>query len=130
MELFPLKDRRKRSILVVEDDEMTVELLNEILGEEEGHYVLAANDAARALALLRESHVDLIVLDYHLPNIDGVQLFDILKEDPETRDIPVIVLSGDNALPRFGERTITGYLVKPFDMYDLIDQVSKVFDGP
>jgi CheY-like chemotaxis protein len=78
------------------------------------------------LELAREHHPDLIVLDLHLPDLPGERVLAELQEDPETRDIPVIVLSADATRER-EQMLVAGasaFLTKPIDLLRLLD----VFD--
>jgi DNA-binding response OmpR family regulator len=79
-------------ILVVDDEPDFYKLIEQIL-QKEGFMVLAADDGAKGLKAAAVSHPDLILLDWNLPDKDGVQVCRELKVDPNTRDIPVIMLT-------------------------------------
>src|SRR5688572_764582 len=87
-------------ILVVDDEPDIVELLryNLVL---EGHQVLSANGGTQALNLARQHLPDLILLDLMLPDVDGFSICEILRCQPSTADIPVILLTAmSGELPR------------------------------
>ena len=86
------KGREKISILVVEDDKFLRELLVRKLGIS-GFNVLFAVDGEEALKKLKEKTPQLILLDLVLPGIDGFDVLKHIKENPLTKDIPVIILS-------------------------------------
>ena len=85
------------------------------------------------LDLTREHHPDLILLDLHLPDIGGAEVLRRLRESPETREIPVVVVSAD-ATPRQIERLradgARDYLTKPFDVKKFLALVDEILgDG-
>lgn len=80
------------TILVVEDNELSRDALSRRL-ERRGYRVLAAVDGAEAIALAHQAQPDLILMDLGLPRVDGWEATRRLKADPETRHIPIIVLS-------------------------------------
>ncbi len=113
-------------VLIVDDDEAVLEVTAAIL-KRCGHQVFTAENAEAAVALLKESEVDLIVLDVVLPGQGGIELLmDIRKE---SREIPVIIMSGKvrtELLPfkslaqQFGAACI---LTKPFTSSELLEAV-------
>jgi CheY-like chemotaxis protein len=107
-----------KTILVVEDDEVTGTLLSEIITQETPHQVLLARDGFRALELVREFEVrpHLFILDYRLPGMDGIKLYDQLHAIRELDHIPAIILSAsiEEQKDQVKARNIIG-LGKPFD---------------
>lgn len=103
----------RRTVLVVDDSRIQVMFVSRIL-EKSGCQVITASDGNEALSKVRG--VDLILLDIHMPGMDGYQVCKVVQENLETARIPVILLSGqdealDNERGRFaGAR---GYLTKP-----------------
>lgn len=79
-------------VLVIDDEPDFGRLIDQILVKE-GMTVLLADDGAKGLKAAAESHPDLILLDWNLPDKDGVQVCRALKADAKTRDIPVIMLT-------------------------------------
>ena len=77
-------------ILVVEDDPDLRELLADILLDA-GYDVVEAADGSSALEMSCDAHPDVVILDWMLPDLDGLQVLEKLKGDPETRSIPVII---------------------------------------
>jgi CheY-like chemotaxis protein len=82
----------KGKILVVDDEVYIVHILDFSLGME-GYEVVTALDGEEALAKVKKEQPDLIVLDIMMPKLDGYETCRILKSDPETQQIPVILLS-------------------------------------
>ena len=83
---------RTRSILVVEDDETTLIMLDKVLSGA-GYKVITASNGIDALGLARDKRPDLLILDIVLPGLDGILVASRLKDDPKTRDIPIIFFS-------------------------------------
>src|SRR2546421_8714074 len=108
----------RKTILVVEDDEVTGSLIAEIIGQETPHHVLLARDGFQALELVREfeTRPHLFILDYRLPGMDGIKLYDQLHAISELDHIPAIILSAsiEEQKDQIQTRNIIG-LGKPFD---------------
>jgi two-component system cell cycle response regulator DivK len=105
------------TILLVEDNETNMKLSLFLL-ESADHTVFTATNAETGLALARERHPDLILMDIQLPGMDGLQATVLLKADAATRDIPVIALTalamkGDEE--RIRAAGCDGYIAKPLD---------------
>lgn len=118
----------KEKILIVEDEKDIVELLQYNL-EKENFKIQSANNGQRALDLARKNHPDLILLDLMLPEIDGLEVCRILKKDPKTSHIPIIMLTAKSA----ESDKIVGlelgaddYITKPFSMKELIARVKAL----
>jgi CheY-like chemotaxis protein/anti-sigma regulatory factor (Ser/Thr protein kinase) len=108
-------------VLLVDDDPRLPELLSDLLQESNITLKSAAN-ADQAAASLRDSHVDLVLLDLGLPGVDGFEVLRRIKAAPETQALPVIVLTAwngtDDKLRGF-ELGATDYLTKPFEVAEL-----------
>jgi putative two-component system response regulator len=116
------------TILVVEDDAQMTRLLTRFL-ESERHVVTAVHDGEAALASIAASPPDVILLDVFLPTINGFEICHILKENPATRLIPIVLMTGFNA----PEHRIAGmnagaddFLSKPFDPQELKTRVRSL----
>ncbi len=83
---------RKPTIVVVDDDPMALGLMEAVL-EPEGYTVLKATAGAQAIPLIREYRPDLIVLDLLMPEMDGFQVVDVLRQDAATAQIPIVILT-------------------------------------
>ena len=119
----------KETILVVDDEEDILELVRFHLSRE-GYEVLCAETGEDAWRKIKTQHVDLLVIDLMLPGIDGLELTRKLKNDPQTRQIPVVMLSAK------GEEVdiVTGlelgaddYVTKPFSPRVLLARLRAVF---
>ncbi len=115
-------------VLVV-DDEPDVLLLCRLNLQQRGHEVLEASEGSRALQLARERHPDVIVLDLMLPGMTGYEVLETLKEDAQTSDIPVLVLTA-KSLRADRERShglgASDFLTKPFLPNELCELVESL----
>jgi DNA-binding response OmpR family regulator len=120
------KGRAVACILIVDDEANIVELISLRL-QRFGHQTAWAADGRTALEMARDRHPDLILLDVMLPALNGFEVLDRLKATPDTRHIPVIMLTA-----RGHEQDVTAglaggaedYIVKPLGFPELIARVS------
>jgi CheY-like chemotaxis protein/HPt (histidine-containing phosphotransfer) domain-containing protein len=108
-------------VLLVEDDPAMPEILAALL-QDDKITVSSAKSASEALALARQKHPDLILLDLGLPDTNGFEVLRQLKDGPETESIPVVVLTAWNSTKdklRGFELGATDYLTKPFEASEL-----------
>ncbi|MCQ0969631.1 phosphate regulon transcriptional regulator PhoB [Paracoccus sp. TK19116] len=109
-------------VLVVEDESAQREVLKYNL-EAEGFEVKLAENGDEALLLVQEERPDLVVLDWMLPNVSGIEVCRQIKADPDTRPIPIIMLSarGDEVDRVRGLETgADDYVVKPYSVVELM----------
>ncbi len=114
-------------ILVVEDDRDVANLLSIMLSEA-GYQVDIAYSGSEALTRLQQAHYDLISLDLMLPDISGLNIIRILREQPNTADLPIVVVSAKVEQGRLainGDATNIDWLAKPIDQHQLIDMVKR-----
>lgn len=90
-------------ILVVDDEPKAVELVREVL-REEGHEVLAAHGGREGIGLARRERPDLVILDLLMPEVTGFEVAAALREDPETRGIPILVWTAKDLTDEDRER--------------------------
>lgn len=115
-------------VLVVEDNAANMKLATLLLNKA-GHTVLSAMDAEAGLALARAELPDLILMDIHLPGMDGLEATKLLKQDNATRAIPVIALTA-MAMKDDREHILTAgcdaYIVKPIRYQELWDTINAL----
>ena len=107
-----------RVLLIIEDDVNFVKILTDI-ARQQGFKVLSALRSQAGLALAQQFKPRAILLDLHLPDIDGWTVLDRLKHDPELRHIPVHILSSDDQRQRGLQLGAIAYLQKPVSSEDL-----------
>jgi two-component system alkaline phosphatase synthesis response regulator PhoP len=118
----------KGRILVVDDEIYIVHILDFSLGME-GYEVITALDGEQALEKLNSERPDLIVLDIMMPKLDGYEVCKAIKSDPETRHIPVILLSakGRNVDQKLGfDVGADDYITKPFSPRKLVERINQL----
>jgi len=117
--------RVSETILYIEDNLENRLLVKRIL-QSEGYQVLEAEDAVEGLQMAREHQPELIIVDIHLPKMDGYALTTQLRMEPRTRNLPIIAITAD-ALGTARERSLAsgcdGFLQKPIDVDQLPKQI-------
>lgn len=122
----------KGKILVVDDEIYIVHILDFSLGME-GYEVVTALDGEQALAKVKSEKPDLVVLDIMMPKLDGYETCKILKTNPETKGIPVILLSakGRNVDQKMGYQVgADDYITKPFSPRKLVERINMILGQP
>ena len=115
-------------ILVVDDHPPTVKLIRSAL-EAKGFSVVSASHGAEGLVAVDEEKPDLVILDVIMPIMDGFQTLRVLRENEQTKRLPVIILSIRKEDADILKGLSTGadlYLTKPFDLQDLLMAVERV----
>jgi two-component system phosphate regulon response regulator PhoB len=116
------------SILIVEDEE-PIQILLSYNFESEGYRVRATAQGEEVARLVSEERPDLIVLDWMLPGISGIEVCRLLRTRPETRDIPIIMLTArgeENERVRGLATGADDYMVKPFSVPELLARVRTI----
>jgi len=115
--------------ILVADDEIYMVRLLEMTLKKGGYEVVTCRDGAEALTLATTARPQLIVMDVMMPGLDGLSAIRQLKQNDETRQIPVVVLSAKgHALTRV-EAEAAGaalFLAKPFSPNQLLSEVKKI----
>jgi K+-sensing histidine kinase KdpD/CheY-like chemotaxis protein len=115
------------TILVVDDDDSIRSLLQQEFTEA-GYNVEEANNGKQALERIRDNRPDLIILDIMMPEMNGFDVAAILKNDPQTMDIPIIVLSIVQDKARGYRIGVDRYLTKPIDTAALFAEVGTLLE--
>lgn len=101
-------------VMIVDDDRTTVRLLKTLL-ELDGYEVSIAPTAAEVVTLAQEVQPDLFLMDYHLDEMDGVQVVNHIRALPAFRHTPIIITSGMNVEREALAAGASRFLMKPFD---------------
>jgi len=117
----------KQKILIVEDEESLLKL-ESILLTSKGYDVRGVPDGKKALEAIDEEKPDLVLLDIMLPEIDGFEVCQRIKENPETKDIPVIMLTAKKSREDMARGEKVGadwYITKPFKSVMVIETIQR-----
>jgi DNA-binding response OmpR family regulator len=126
-ERVPAHQPKDKFVLVVDDDPNIRSLLQQELTEA-GYVVRLAEDGRKALTLIREETPGLIILDVMMPEMNGFDVAAVLKNDPATMDIPIIILSIVEDKERGFRLGVDRYLTKPIDTASLFHEVDALLD--
>jgi two-component system, chemotaxis family, chemotaxis protein CheY len=121
-----------RNVLVVEDSKAIRSLIRVALEEAGGFFVAEAGNGFEALKALPMQHLDLIITDINMPDINGLELIGYVKSNPEYSTIPLIIVSTEKTeedKKRGLALGASGYVVKPFKKEDLMAIVMRVLEG-
>jgi CheY-like chemotaxis protein len=115
--------------LVIDDDQLILDTAAELL-QMEGHRVLVASSGEDGLAMARAARLDLILVDYHMPAMNGLEVAQRLKADAETRRIPLVALTSGtaqiaNELIRAG---CVAFIPKPFEPSEFLALVAEILN--
>lgn len=117
----------KQKILIVEDEESLLKL-ESILLTSKGFEVKGVSNGRAALEEIQKSQPDLVLLDIMLPEMDGFEVCKKIKEDPQTRDIPVIMLTAKKTREDMEKGKEVGadcYITKPFKSAMVIETIQR-----
>ena len=121
-------EKAKTRIMIIDDEPKIRHFLKEALELRE-YEVLAAASGPDALEQLKSQRVNLILLDLIMPVMDGYEVYHLLKENPDTTDVPVIIVTakGERKDRQLGmDGTPYNYVAKPFQLEDLVAKVREV----
>ncbi|MCS7052726.1 MAG: response regulator [Ignavibacterium sp.] len=116
-----------KKILLIDDSPENIFLIKECLGEDNFTF-LESTDSTKGFDLAKNENPDLIILDLMMPNIDGFELCAMLKNDSDTIDIPIIIISAFNnseMIKKGLEAGATDFIGKPFDCIELLARIKS-----
>jgi len=121
-----------KTILFIEDESALQKTFGDILGKE-SYDMISALDGETGLRLAKSKKPDLILLDLILPKVHGFEVLKELKSDPETKDIPIIVLTNSEAIEDVNKAIELGaktYLVKTqYNLEEVLEKVKKAIEN-
>ena len=121
---------RRGTLLYIEDNVANLRLVERILTYRPGLKLLSAMHGSGGLELALHHRPQAIVLDLHLPDLDGAEVLARLRQDARTRDIPVVILSADatgGQVSRLLAQGATAYLTKPLDVSEFLALIDRLF---
>lgn len=124
-----MTEMNTKVILCIEDEQEMIDLIRLILSRR-GFTILGANGGIEGLEMVRKNHPDLVLLDLMMPEMDGWEVYQQMKADETTRDIPVIVVTAkaqsiDKVLGLHIAK-VDDYIAKPFSPQELLASVDTV----
>jgi CheY-like chemotaxis protein len=119
------------TVLMVDDDELQQKLVARIL-EAENYRLISASNGVEALSVLRKTRPDVVLMDFMMPEMDGIETTQRLKAVPQFAKLPVIMITGQSdreVVIDSLKAGATGFLVKPFERDALIAKLRQVMNG-
>jgi len=116
-----------KTILIVDDDAQVLDIVERILAAA-GYSVLKAQDGKDGVAVARDKKPDLILMDINMPDMCGDVAKEALMDDPDTKDIPVVFLTGIVTEKEAGKPAIGGniFIAKPIDSPKLLQKIQEL----
>ena len=122
------KDAMTKKALIIEDDSFMITNLTELLGFE-GFEVDSVSEGAQASRHILDFQPDVILSDMRMPGMDGLTILGMVRENPQTMNIPFVFLTGradSDQLRAAQEAGANGYLIKPFEIDDLLNLINEL----
>jgi diguanylate cyclase (GGDEF)-like protein len=119
----------KLTVLIVDDTETNIDILLELISER--YDVLVALNGKSALEIVNKDKIDLVLLDIMMPDMDGYEVCEKLKRNPETKDIPVIFITAktdEDSIEKAYEVGGVDYVTKPFKARELLARIKTQLD--
>ena len=117
--------RLRKRILAVDDDP-DVRLILTLILDAAGFRVVTAEDAYDALLKLYDTHPDLMLLDVMMPDVDGFEVVRAVRANPETRHLPIVVMSAKIGLINPRGHDVQAYVRKPLDAVAMVETLEQV----
>ena len=119
----------EKHVVCIEDEPEMIDLVRLILGRK-GFHVIGANGGVEGIEAVRREKPDLVLLDLMMPDMDGWEVYQQMKADPQLRDIPVVVVTAkaqsiDKVLGLHIAK-VDDYITKPFGPQELLESVEKI----
>lgn len=124
------KNSKYKNILVIEDNRAILDVITLIL-QSEAYKVSGLNKSADMMKHIAAFKPDMVILDIMLPDGDGRQLLSQIRENEQTADIPVLMISAKytGKTIEHGSYKPNGFLAKPFDIDELLDKIEGILAG-
>ncbi|MEA3349032.1 MAG: response regulator [Chloroflexota bacterium] len=114
-------------ILIVDDDAFMRRLLHQVL-HQSGYEVIIATNGQEGINKIASENPDLVVMDQHMPNMNGDEALRILRADPNTRALPILIASAtleSNDVEKLERAGATGFIPKPFQVKQLLPTIQQ-----
>lgn len=121
-----MHDRQtEKTVVIVEDDEDIGKFLVQCIDHETPFRALLVTNAGDALQAMITTHPSLLLLDYQLPGMNGIELYDQLQDVEGGQDIPVVMISASLPHREIAQRHLVG-MNKPVDLYELLQTIENL----
>ncbi|MFA7288875.1 MAG: response regulator [Melioribacteraceae bacterium] len=117
-----------KRVILVADDSPTIRKFVSVALTVKGYDIISCSDGMEALEKLPTNKIDLLITDLNMPNVDGFELINIVRNNNDLKELPIIVLSSlgsNDDIQRGLECGANSYLIKPFDPKRVLYEVSK-----
>jgi len=120
-----------KTVFIVEDDEAIGMLLVQVIEQETSYQAVLASDGFQALKMLRTVKPDLLILDYGLPDMNGLELYDTIHAVKALKHLPVLIVSAETArIQKEVTARQLSQLKKPFELTNLLEAIERLFSQP
>lgn len=117
--------------MIIDDIQENIDILEHQLTAEEFN-VLSANDGPKGLHILKKENIDLILLDIHMPIIDGITLLSNIRQDKSLSHVAVLMVTADDDIKtalQCLKKGACGYITKPYSMKQIKQQIEHCFNS-
>ncbi len=118
-------------ILIVDDFSTMRRIIKNVLNELGFQNTDEADDGASALTMIRSGRYELVITDWNMPGMPGIELLKAIRSDPGTASLPVLMVTAEakkNQIVKAAQAGVNGYIVKPFTPETLRGKIVKIFD--
>jgi two-component system chemotaxis response regulator CheY len=118
--------------LVVDDFAPMREIIRKVLQELGYEHIQEANDGATALPMLQSAHFDMLITDWNMPKLAGIDLLRAVRADAKIKHLPVLIVTAEVKREQIIAATqagVNGYIIKPFTPQALAEKVRKILSG-
>ncbi len=125
--------KQKIRILVVDDENASQTLIKHHLISLGFSNILSATDGEAALKILKSESIDLIITDWHMPGVDGIEVYKSIREDPDLKSIPFLMITSETGKARVMEAMklgIRNYIIKPVYAHILKAKIQDLLKLP
>ena len=128
---YPVMNPNHR-FLIVDDFAPMREIVRKVLQEMGYEHIMEANDGATALPLLKANPFDMLITDWNMPKVPGIDLLRAVRAEPATASLPVLMVTAEVKREQIMAATqagVNGYIIKPFTPSALASKVTKILHG-